>query len=117
VTYAELMILWLLANLEAVRRVNNLAVADDHELRAQVLMSIGEGELAAAYRALRERWDGDGRPHGLWGTQMPVSAQAYAVAAEYCRLLATMPAGDALAVMQREAGRRYDPEMVAGLAI
>ncbi len=68
-----------------------------------------------------ERWDGDGYPSGLAGERIPLSARIFSV----CDALEAMtarrpyrepvPATFALAEIRDEAGRQFDPEVVAAL--
>jgi len=65
-----------------------------------------------------ERWDGNGYPKGLKGEDIPLMARIVAVAdsyeamtAERCYRKATTPE-EALEDIRRNAGTRYDPEVV-----
>ncbi len=71
--------------------------------------------------AHHERWDGDGYPYGLKGTQIPIGARilsavdcldALASDRQYRRAL---PLDEAMARVASEAGTAFDPEVVAVL--
>lgn len=65
-----------------------------------------------------ERWDGAGYPHGLAGTDIPLTARIFSVCDVYDALTSVRPYktawshGDALAEIQAQAGRQFDPEVV-----
>lgn len=67
---------------------------------------------AAALRSQSERWDGRGRPDGLSGEAIPAAARIVAVAEELDRLLTTDTPKGAIAKLELEAGRRFDPVLV-----
>jgi response regulator RpfG family c-di-GMP phosphodiesterase len=68
--------------------------------------------------AHHERWDGGGYPEGLVGTQIPLGARIFAVADVFDALTSDRsyrPAWTrerALAYVQAQAGRHFDPDMV-----
>jgi putative nucleotidyltransferase with HDIG domain len=67
-----------------------------------------------------ERWDGRGYPEGLAGDEIPPLAQVIAVADAYERLTGgeygmKLPPEDALAEIERDAGKRFDPKVVEAL--
>ena len=62
-----------------------------------------------------ERWDGGGYPAGLAGERIPLSSRAVALAEAFVELADRSVAGtveDFLA-LQQDAGRRFDPRLVA----
>lgn len=71
--------------------------------------------------AHHENWDGTGFPYGLKGTEIPRLARIVAVADVYERLINPDPGSysvglgprEALSKIVSEAGRRFDPEVVA----
>jgi putative two-component system response regulator len=69
-------------------------------------------------RSHHERWDGSGYPHGLAGTQIPLSARIMAVADSYdagrSRRLykPAQPHAECCAAIQRRAGTYLDPDVV-----
>jgi HD-GYP domain-containing protein (c-di-GMP phosphodiesterase class II) len=76
------------------------------------------GEAGVGVESLRERWDGDGYPHGLAGTEIPVAARIVQVCATYRALLAgrsyrpPRPHGRALVELREQAGSQFDPAVV-----
>ncbi|MBM9538378.1 HD domain-containing phosphohydrolase [Desulfobulbus alkaliphilus] len=65
-----------------------------------------------------ERWDGQGYPHGLAGTQIPLSARIVTLADVYDALTSNRPYKPAFSHQQareiliRESGIRFDPAIV-----
>jgi HD-GYP domain-containing protein (c-di-GMP phosphodiesterase class II) len=66
-----------------------------------------------------EKWDGSGYPHGLSGDAIPLSSRIVAIADVFDALLSSRtyknawtPA-DVEAFLRREAGRHFDPRLVA----
>lgn len=65
-----------------------------------------------------ESWDGTGYPDGLMGIQIPLTARILTVADVYDTLRGARPyrkavlANDALEMMRRESGRKFDPSIV-----
>lgn len=65
-----------------------------------------------------EKWDGSGYPHGLAGTDIPIEARIAAIADVFDALTSerpykqAWPVEDALALIQREAGGHFDPQLV-----
>jgi putative two-component system response regulator len=80
---------------------------------AQVLMM---AEQIA--RCHHERWDGNGYPCGLRGTDIPISARIVNLADTFDALTSARPykealsLTDALEVIRSESGRQFDPELV-----
>jgi putative two-component system response regulator len=66
-----------------------------------------------------ERWDGSGYPDGLAGEAIPISARIMAVADVFDALVSdrvyksAMPLQQARDIMEQEAGKHFDPVMVA----
>lgn len=66
-----------------------------------------------------ERWDGRGYPHGLAGTEIPLSARIVTLADVYDALTSTRPYKPAFSHQQareiliRESGLRFDPAIVS----
>jgi diguanylate cyclase (GGDEF)-like protein len=75
--------------------------------------------VAAIVRATHERWDGDGYPDQLSGDDIPIGARIIAVADAFCSMTSDRdraPARsitEALAELDRRAGRQFDPGVVA----
>ncbi|HBX37860.1 MAG TPA: two-component system response regulator [Pseudohongiella sp.] len=65
-----------------------------------------------------EKWDGSGYPHGLKGEEIPVEARIVAIADVFDALVSARPykpawpVEKAIALIQEEAGRHFDPELV-----
>lgn len=65
-----------------------------------------------------ERWDGMGYPHGLAGAAIPIVGRIAAICDVYDALRSerpykqAWPVADALALLEREAGRAFDPALV-----
>jgi putative nucleotidyltransferase with HDIG domain len=68
--------------------------------------------------AHHERWDGQGYPHGLAKEAIPMSARILSVVDSYDAMTSDRPyrpamaVADAIAELQRCAGRQYDPQVV-----
>jgi len=66
-----------------------------------------------------ERWDGKGYPRGLAGENIPENARIVAIVDAYDTLThdgvghPAMPEKEALAVMQQESERQFDPQLLA----
>lgn len=60
-----------------------------------------------------ENWNGSGYPDGLKGEEIPLGAQIVAVMIRYCVLTAKESCSkeEALAVMEREAGSKFNPDI------
>ncbi len=73
-------------------------------------------KLIALYH--HEKWDGSGYPHGLSGNDIPQAARIIAIADVFDALTSERPyksawsVEDALALIQRESGKHFDPELV-----
>lgn len=69
--------------------------------------------------AHHEKFDGTGYPYGLAGSAIPLSARIFAVADVFDAITTFRPYrmpmshSDALALIRREGGRHFDPEVVA----
>lgn len=66
-----------------------------------------------------ERWDGSGYPRGLTGEEIPFAARMFAVVDVYDALTSERPYREpmtttaALALIEREAGAHFDPDVVS----
>ncbi len=66
-----------------------------------------------------ERWDGSGYPHGLRGEAIPLAARIVAIADVFDALTTrrpykpAWPVERALAYLEEQAGRHFDPELAA----
>jgi diguanylate cyclase (GGDEF)-like protein/putative nucleotidyltransferase with HDIG domain len=76
-------------------------------------------EVAPLIRSHHERWDGRGYPAGLRGEQIPLGARILSVVDCFDALTSARPyrpavsRHDALAMLQRDAGKAFDPAVVA----
>lgn len=72
--------------------------------------------LIALYH--HEKWDGSGYPNGVAGNDIPQAARIIAIADVFDALTSVRPykaawsVEDALALIQRESGKHFDPELV-----
>jgi HD-GYP domain-containing protein (c-di-GMP phosphodiesterase class II) len=99
------------------------AVMREHPRSARKLLA--EIEFLAPALAIpechHERWDGSGYPAGLRGEAIPLAARIFAVADVFDALTSdrpyrpAWPRAEALAFLQREAGRLFDPVVVEAL--
>lgn len=81
----------------------------------------GLRDVAAIVRHHRERYDGLGYPDGLAGDAVPLGARVLAVATAFAAMTSPRPhrparsVAAAAAELRQEAGRQFDPEVVAAL--
>jgi len=74
--------------------------------------------IMPAVRNHHERWDGDGYPDRLRGTDIPLSARLVAIADAYDALATDRPYKSALpldqseAILRKNAGKMFDPDLV-----
>lgn len=68
------------------------------------------GEIAGCHH---ESWDGSGYPKGLKGEEIPLSARIVSLMDRYCALTGekNLSAAEALSVLEKEAGVRFDPDI------
>ena len=65
-----------------------------------------------------EKWDGNGYPRGLRGQDIPIEGRIIAIADVFDALTSerpykkAWPVEDAVALLQRESGKHFDPELV-----
>ena len=73
-------------------------------------------EIVASHH---ERWDGEGYPSGLFGSGIPLAARVFAVADAFDVMTndrpyrAALSTSDALAEIERQAGRQFDRHVVS----
>nr|WP_281411986.1 HD domain-containing phosphohydrolase [Motiliproteus sediminis] len=92
-----------------------------HPLNAQTALMPVEAlqGVGGLLRAQEERWDGSGYPDGLKAAEIPLGARALAVARDYYGYQTGRILPDRLSPraaqerLQLEAGKSYDPEVVA----
>jgi putative nucleotidyltransferase with HDIG domain len=88
------------------------------ETGAEMVTTLGDPELAEIVRHHHERIDGAGYPAGLAGEGIPIGARIVAVADVFDALTserpyqAAMAPGEALALLEAEAGAQLDPRVV-----
>lgn len=90
------------------------------DIGARICRPFGQRRLVEeVVRHHHERYDGQGYPDGLAGNEIPLLARIMAIADAYDALTSPRPYRGAfsqetsLEVLQREAGRQFDPELVA----
>jgi len=121
--YRERVGRWAAATAAALRcSVNEIAEIheavtllynNDASSRAGVPLSV-----AAILRHREERWDGKGQPDGLAGSAIPLGARLLAVTLAYAEMVIGCPGSpmlyylDAKAALRRDAGMKFDPEVV-----
>jgi HD-GYP domain-containing protein (c-di-GMP phosphodiesterase class II) len=79
------------------------------------------GAVARIVRHEHERWDGNGYPDGLAGTEIPVGSRIIFACDAYHAMTSDRPYrkamdhADAMAELSSNAGTQFDPEVVEGL--
>jgi HD-GYP domain-containing protein (c-di-GMP phosphodiesterase class II) len=79
------------------------------------------GQIGTVVRSCHERWDGDGYPDGLAGEGIPLIARIVSCCDAFNAMTtdrpyrAALPLEEALAELDRNAGRQFDPSVVAAL--
>jgi len=79
----------------------------------------GISDIALGVRHHHERWDGRGYPLGLKATNIPVQARIIAIVDAFDAMTSTRPyqsarsEAEALAEIQKEAGRQFAPDLAA----
>ena len=92
-----------------------------HTLIGARLLSGGHSEVLKMARQIalthHERWDGNGYPHGLAGSEIPLVGRIVALADVFDALMHKRPyksaweKAEALAELARQRGRHFDPEL------
>jgi HD-GYP domain-containing protein (c-di-GMP phosphodiesterase class II) len=88
-------------------------------LGEQILLAERLFDVATWVRSHHEHFDGSGYPDGLSGLAIPEEARILAVADAYDAMTSDRPYSEAVsraaarAELQREAGRQFDPRIVA----
>ncbi len=81
------------------------------------------GDSVDVVRFHHERFDGGGYPHGLKGTDIPLSARIFSIVDAFDAITTDRPyrkaqsPEDALAEIQRCAGTQFDPEVVEAFSL
>ena len=91
----------------------------DHPGRgAEILINAGYPELAPLLRAHHERWDGQGYPDGMKGTDIPLEARIISIADSFAAMLeprsyrSTLSHCSALSELEAGAGKQFDPAIL-----
>ena len=80
-------------------------------------------ELAPIVLAHHERWDGEGYPNGLTGSEIPLEARVIFVADAFDAMTSERPYGrimrekDAAAELRRCSGKDFDPQVVRAMRL
>ncbi|HED24262.1 MAG TPA: HD domain-containing protein [Firmicutes bacterium] len=95
------------------------AAVQKHALVGYRILNLFEETMNLAEGVLNhhEKWNGSGYPKGLKEKEIPLAARIIAVAEYFDALSASAYFGitenEALAIIEKEAGRKFDPEVVA----
>jgi diguanylate cyclase (GGDEF)-like protein len=100
--------------------VDEWAFIKEHTVIGERILSssLALREVARVVRATHERWDGDGYPDGLAGTQIPLASRIIAVCDAFSAMTSERPyrvavgRDQAIAELLRCAGTQFDPEVV-----
>ena len=102
-------------SVEERRTMQQHTVLGDHMLRGVAFL---QGEGIAVVRSHHERWDGNGYPDGLAGTDIPIAARIFAVADALDAMTSDRPyrrAGswrEAGQEIVKETGSQFDPMVI-----
>ncbi len=101
------------------------AISRHHTLIGAEILSKASSEVLKLASSIalshHEQWDGKGYPHCLRATDIPIEARLTAVADVYDTLINNRPYRaawselDALKEIQAQAGKKFDPDIVAAL--
>jgi len=94
-----------------------------HTITGQRILSAAPSlsAVGAIVRSTHERWDGGGYPDGLAGEEIPLAARIIFVCDAYDAMTqdrvyaSSRSHAEALAELRREAGSKFDPEVVEAL--
>jgi HD-GYP domain-containing protein (c-di-GMP phosphodiesterase class II) len=108
-----------------LRKPGRLTAEEFDHMKSHVLSGVeivqmipGLGWVLPVVRSHHERWDGTGYPDGLKGETIPLSARVVAVADAFDAMTSDrpyrrgMPAAEAFAELQANAGTHFDPTCV-----
>src|SRR3954468_13529531 len=111
-------------NKPAALTAEERAVINTHTIEGErMLERVGGllGEVGRLVRSCHERWDGKGYPDGLDGEDIPLVARIVCCCDAYNAMTtdrpyrAALPAADALAEVEKNAGTQFDPRVVEAL--
>ena len=91
-----------------------------HQMIRDIPFLAGAADIVLAHH---ERWDGDGYPKGLAGTEVPLGARLFSVADAFDAMLSDRPYRQALSVQQaldellKHKGTQWDPQAVEALML
>jgi putative nucleotidyltransferase with HDIG domain len=108
----------ILAKADPLTEQEYLILKEHAETGAAMVTTLGDPELTGIVRHHHERIDGAGYPAGLAGESIPIGARIVAVADVFDALTserpyhAAMAPGEALALLEAEAGAQLDPRVV-----
>jgi HD-GYP domain-containing protein (c-di-GMP phosphodiesterase class II) len=111
-------------NKPAALTAEERAVINTHTIEGErMLERVGGllGEVGGLVRSCHERWDGEGYPDGLAGENIPLVARIVCCCDAYNAMTtdrpyrAALPAAEALAEVERNAGSQFDPRVVEAL--
>jgi putative two-component system response regulator len=99
------------------------AIMRQHPVIGAEIIGVGGGLLLDTAREIalthHEKWDGSGYPAGLRGEDIPLFSRVVAIADVFDALTTerpykkAWPVDEALALLEREAGRHFDPQLVS----
>jgi diguanylate cyclase (GGDEF)-like protein len=107
---------------DALTDSERLIVERHPQIGSRMLDSLGADPLAEWVLHHHERWDGQGYPHGLAGTSIPIGSRIIFAADAYDAMTSDRPYAPrlthaaALAELEAEADRQFDAQVVAALA-
>lgn len=95
-------------------------VMKKHPMAGDRILSAIPGlrDMADIARSHHEKWDGSGYPMGVSGDSIPLEGRIVAVADAYDALVTkrsykpAMPVAKALAILEKDAGSHFDPDLV-----
>jgi diguanylate cyclase (GGDEF)-like protein len=101
------------------------ALMRTHTLIGERMLSVAPAlaPVARLVRSSHERWDGDGYPDGLSGTEIPIGARIIAICDAFEAMIEALPhsgsvsPAQALEELLENAGSQFDPELVESFAL
>jgi hypothetical protein len=99
--------------------IEERAIVEEHVVvGAWMVSSVSSADVVSAVRHHHERWDGQGYPDGLAGTDIPLYSRMIAVADAYDAITSTRPyrvssgREHAVEILEKHAGTQFDPMIV-----